>query len=262
MVLNFVNRNDIKNVGDYWSSPLHYYRDRLIEVGHSALHYDIKKFAKKHTRNQDPLILGGGGLLGNSVFTSRLEAIGKGNSEFKVIWSAGDHSLEENIKFLINQCNQFDLYGIRDYISGYEEYWVPCVSCMHPLFDKYKNSSADVEAVYFLHKDKPLPDNVLEKFPGEVLTNETNDLDKVLSFLSRAEYIFTNSYHGVYWSQLLGKKVITNPWNIKFQLMKYKPVFAEYDNWYTLMHSATKYDILDECRERNNKFFNKIMDRI
>lgn len=211
-----------------------------------------------------PLIIGGGGLIGEKKFDAALRSIANENqSKLKVLWSPGDNvSKPEEPRDFLNYIYKFDLVGIRDYIKGHENIWVPCVSCKSNLFDKYYNYKQRNEVVYFEHLYKPISREIIKNFPGPVMTNNGKDFEGVIAFLASANYVFTNSYHGAYWAQLLGKKVISNSWSSKFKNMKHPVVIGEQKQWHTIMNTAKSYDIIDEYRKTNDNFFNKIKERI
>jgi exopolysaccharide biosynthesis predicted pyruvyltransferase EpsI len=66
------------------------------------------------------------------------------------------------------------------------------------------------EMVVYEHKDFPIPAD----FPK---LNNRAELEDVVQLLGGAEYVLTNSYHGLYWSVLLGRKVILyKPFSSRF----------------------------------------------
>jgi len=94
------------------------------------------------------------------------------------------------------------------------------------------------------------------------MTNNGYDLESVIQFLSTGEFVITNSYHGAYWAQLLGRKVISSSWSTKFLNMKHQVILANPNEWYSKMDQATSYDILEEYRDCNDKFFKKIVQAL
>lgn len=261
MKITFAHRLDRNNVGDYWCSPIHYYRNNLP---YYTDHLEIKKIKSKMLDNFDPIIVGGGGLIGEIKFDQRLREIAESHkSKLKVLWGVGDNvtRTKEKTDFL-SYIYKYDLIGIRDYIKGHESIWVPCVSCKSDLFDKYNDSKVRNEVVYFEHLYNPISREIIKNYPGPVMTNNGSDFEGVIQFLSSTRYVFTNSYHGAYWAQLLGKKVITNSWSTKFLNMKHSTVIAAPKEWHSKMNEAKTYDILQEYRNKNDEFFNKIKERL
>lgn len=252
-MIDFVHRYDNKNVGDYWCSPITYYNFE------NSNRYDIKKYVKKHIQSNNKVILGGGGLLGDNIFTPLIKKI-TNKPVTKIVWSAGDNSPNENLSLLLSQIKKFNLVGIRDYIKGYEDLWVPCVSCKSDLFDKYLNANVTEDFVYYIHKDRAVSQETLKKYPGKILTNQTIDFETVIKFLSSANTVYTNTYHGVYWAQLLKKQVVAQQWSTKFKYMKYVPRIVDSADWHSTNIKTETYDILNEYRNKNDIFFNKVLD--
>lgn len=262
MKLTFSHRIDTNNVGDYWSCPLSYYQEYLS--AHITERLEIKKIKPRIYNQTNPLIIGGGGLIGETKFDAILRSIlNSHQSKLKVIWAAGDNvsKAHEPTDFL-SYIFKFDLVGIRDYIKGYEQYWLPCVSCKSPLFDKYKNTNPRNEIVYFQHLYKPFNQEIIRNKPGPLMTNNGTDLESVLQFLSTGEYVITNSYHGAYWAQLLGKKVISSAWSSKFKNFRDPIVLSDPKDWYSNLTKAKSYDILEEYREHNDVFFQKFLNKL
>lgn len=251
---------DKNNVGDYWSSPIHYYSEYLSH--HESNKTEIKKIKGKLYNNISPIVIGGGGLIGEIKFDAILRSVLKNHkSKLKVIWGAGDNVSRPNESTdFLNYIFDFDLVGIRDYIKGYENYWLPCVSCKSNLFDKYRVTKPRNEIVYFQHLYKPFNQEIIKNFPGPLMTNNGTDLESVLQFLSSGEYVITNSYHGAYWAQLLGKKVLASSWSSKFKNFRDPIVLSEPKDWYANLAKAKSHDILEEYRERNDLFFQKFLN--
>lgn len=104
------------------------------------------------------------------------------------------------------------------------------------------------------------------------ITKKKNALEKAIKFLSEAEYIITNSFHGAYWATLLNRKVIVLPFskdgNIKFSdkflTLKYKPVYIDsfegIENFLEekLKEAKNYKDALKDARTRNIEFYKKV----
>jgi len=256
----FSHRIDTNNVGDYWSCPILYYQQYLPNY-FEAEKFEIKKVKEKQLTNTSPLIIGGGGLIGEPKFDKILRNVAENHSsKLKVLWGVGDNETSKEKKDFLEYIFKYDIVGIRDYLKGYEDYWVPCVSCKSDLFDKYKGITPRNEIVYYQHLYRPLPQEIIKQRPGPMMTNNGFDFESVIAFLSQGEYVITNSYHGAYWAMLLGKKVIASSWSTKFLNMKHKPVLANPKDWFNLLPNARSFDILDEYRNKNDKFFQKIIN--
>ncbi len=219
----------------------------------------------------------------NATQRKKLIALGIGQQIY--VWKKGKLFLREITDEAINSFDysyleKFDLVGIRDFsISGYD--WLPCASCMHKSF--YKKREIKHEFVVFSHKKFLLN---IENFPR--MTNECNDIEKVLDFLGSGDTVLTSSYHGVYWATLLGRKVLAFPFSSKFYTLKYKPsmypvemwfkknksfidklnfryknkfCFPSADGWQSLLKDCQSYpESLEECRHKNQLYYSKVME--
>ena len=88
------------------------------------------------------------------------------------------------------------------------------------------------------------------------MVNTGQNIEQILTFLGSAETVVTNTYHGVYWATLLGRKVVCIPWGTKFSMFKHPPTFANETNWHEKIEEAKSYPrALKECRTANTDFF-------
>lgn len=274
---------DPKNVGDLISSPTQYFDF----PGYTTEQLDIRHLDPEYVRGKH-IIVGGGGLL-YTPFLNNISKLVKAEERGKLIaWGIGQqiyHELNpEKFKAFDYPLylNGFDLTGIRDFECGYD--WVPCASCMHPAFDQSREIKHDF--VVFSHKKFQLK---IDGFPR--MTNEVNDLEKVLDFLGSGETILTSSYHGAYWGTLLGRKVLTFPFSSKFCTLKYQPgvypvrkwrqvtqsfflfkkLIYQYryknkyscniDDWQQALKDCQSYpDILQASRQRNQWYYSRVLD--
>lgn len=126
-----------------------------------------------------------------------------------VLWGVGQnhHSSDDDIGTLINY-SSIKLIGIREYGIGSfpNALFVPCVSCMHPLFNKNYNVIEDIVVVE--HKCYPI-----NEFDYAKISNDSS-MEKILEFIGQANVIITNSYHAAYWATLLEKKCC---YTVRFQ---------------------------------------------
>ena len=112
---------------------------------------------------------------------------------------------------------------------------------------------------YIVITDNNSKEEELKKY--DQITNK-DCLDKIIRFIGESEYIVTNTYHMYYWATLLKKKVILfGEFSSKFDNLKYPPVrytgVIEED-----LKNATVYeDALEESREKNREFLEKITER-
>jgi hypothetical protein len=217
---------DNTNIGDLHSAPSHYFDFPGFQVENR----DIRQINRETIRSfqNQHIIIGGGGLASNRFLDAFTQIqLAKSNHKL-IIWGIGQQDYSStNVnnaeRFNYEPFTQgFDLVGIRD--SHYLDYWVPCVSCMHPSFDK--KYEIEHEFVVFSHKKFQID------FPGfPHMKNSSQNLDEILNFLGSGETILTSSYHGAYWGTLLGRKVLSFPFNSKFYTFKHLPAIYPVSKW-------------------------------
>lgn len=265
-------RVDKTNIGDWYSSPNHYF-PLNAEIT------DIWQLPVSYVPKYKNVIYGGGGLVGQMrPMTPVLYTLKqKGYNQFA--WGLGDHSfisLDEQTQFIPQlsvvypaYLRFFDLIGIRDYYKDLinalpQISWVPCVSCMDKLFDNKYDIKHDF--VFYTHKTLPL--NIVygmspETFQCPIMDNQETDLRKVIEFLGSGDTIITSSYHGAYWGLMLGRKVIAFPWCSKFYGLKTHPFFCKPQEWYQNKDKGIQdLNLLSDAREANIKYFEKIQEFI
>lgn len=248
MSVKFVCRFSSKNIGDANCSPLLYYDfmdyvDGTVKIDHKNI--------KEYKFNKNTTYIVGGGLFIKGNFKNIIQY------KNLVAWGIGIRKyIERPNKQIFDSFNN-TLIGIRDYDKNGPYHWVPCPSCKHSAFNK-KYEVTEEYAIYE-HHSKPL-NKLFLKYNFPIMTNVNNTMENVIEFLGSAESIITNSYHGMYWATLLGKKVyVLNELNSKIKTFKYEPVycnslddvFSGFASYYT--------GVLDECREINDNFYKKVL---
>ncbi|APY09184.1 hypothetical protein BWZ20_13115 [Winogradskyella sp. J14-2] len=261
-----LHRIDRNNVGDFYCAP-HLYFDVL--KGKSLDIFDYKVDDKNVTANfikkisNNSLIIGGGGLLNRSGFSKQMKMFEKLTDKNKkiVLWGLGHNrkdpsTFNKNVAYNI-KTSKFGLVGTRDYSMPGE--YVPCVSCMHNIFDKNYTSTQETGIIF--HKDTLKKNNLLKRLENYPTSSNTTNLEEMVGFIGKSETIITDSYHAMYWSMLLNKKVIAIPNSSKFYDFKYKPVFSSFDNFENDIKKGQSYSgILEECREINHNFAHKVFN--
>jgi hypothetical protein len=156
--------------------------------------------------------------------------------------------------------NDLNLVGVREYgrEKGVDKaHYVPCPSCMSHLFDKSYNETMEFGFYVHGHFDMAVPEGV----PS--LNNRAQTLEEAIQFLASAETIVTNSFHGTYWSLLLGKKVVCVPFSSKFYGFMCPPEYCLDGDWKLAAKSAKRYtEYLGDCRERNITFDRRVKSMI
>ncbi|WP_304132979.1 polysaccharide pyruvyl transferase family protein [Mesonia mobilis] len=261
-----IHRYNLNNVGDLFCGPHHYFK----ELENS--HLDILGFRKisKNKRLQwsekisnNALIIGGGGLLNIRHFERQMKLFEqlKAKGKKTILWGLGhnDPKLKHvgNPKSYNINIKNFNLVGTRDYSMPGE--YVPCVSCLHPIFDKDYTETRETGIII---TNSSLKDtSILEKFKNYPSTSNTTTLSEMINFIGNSATVVTDSYHAMYWAILLGKKTVSIPVTSKFYDFKYKSVISSYENFEEDLYKAQSYSgVLEECREINLNFAEKVFD--
>ena len=254
---------DLRNAGDFYCGPHHYFKElngRELDIsGYKDANQDVLDHYHDSIVNNS-IILGGGGLLNRPSFNKPIKMIEELSNRGKktVLWGLGHNEKDKSTFGKVTSYNvdtsKFGLVGVRDYDMGEE--WVPCASCLHPIMDTKLTVENEVGLIY--HK-KTLKNkrilNSLKDFPS---TSNTTSIEEIINFISKSDTIVTDSYHAMYWSMLLDKKVVALPNSSKFYSFKYKPTFSDFENFKSDLKKAQRHTgILEECKEINLKFAEK-----
>lgn len=261
-----IHRHDPNNVGDYYCAPHLYFEelhDKFLDIN------GIRKVSlkeRKHWIDQvthQSLIIGGGGLLNLRHFDAQMKLFEQLHAHGKktILWGPGHNDTNRSlfgkeVTYNINLKN-FGLSGVRDYSR--KEHYVPCVSCLHPIFDTSFEETREVGVLFGKKssQDEQLR-RQLEKF--ETTSNTTN-LEAMVSFIGTSKIVVTDSYHAMYWAILLNKKVLAVPTTTKFFDFKYPALITNYENFESELKNAPSYTgVLDECREINRTFAEKVFN--
>ncbi len=257
---------DTDNVGDLFCAP-HNYFEKLKNTGVDLRDY----YVTNNNRNEEyindllqkQLIIGGGGLLNRNAFQFAMDLFENLAERGKktVLWGLGHNSKNPSefgkITSYTTDVSKFGLVGTRDYSMPGE--YLPCVSCMHEVFDK--DYSIQDELGIIFHRDTFQKNDLVNQFDAFPCTSNTTDLEELIQFIGSKDSVITDSYHAMYWSMLLGKKVAVVPNSSKFYDFKYKPVFTNFENALTDIKKADSYSgILEECRTLNTAFYEKAAD--
>lgn len=240
-----VHHRDADNVGDEYCSPHHY------------LYFSNLRTAsfRKVSLPPDLLLLGGGNVFDAAKrYTVRESFSG---ATHRVAWGIGLPQRGRRDDQVTELASQFSLFSTRN--SEWEDVYpfVPCASCLAPGFDNDVEITNDV--VFFLHRRKT-PVDFIASLDRPYLMNTSNSIESVIAFLASAETVVTNSYHGTYWGQLLGRKVVCIPYGRKFETFRNRPTYATFETWEQELETATRYPSdLTEYRERNMSFLDDVL---
>lgn len=251
----FVNAKNPKNTGDMFSSPYLYFKKYFDKF--DVYHVDIADFEEYNPpelSKQDVVIFGGGALMDwHTVWNKRINDLSKRCKS--VFWGVGLNEnnqleIEENIDF-----SNIDLIGLRDYDAIN---YVPCSSCLLPLEIEFPIKR---EVGAFLHYE-----GTNSKFNHLDSISNSAPVEDIIKFIGESEKILTNSFHGCYWSQLMGKKVVKinsmdgidkHSSSVRFDKMKHVPIFRNENDF----KGCEVYpDFLEESRKLNIDFFKQIQE--
>ena len=251
MILELHNKSK-KNSGDFFCNPSRYFNFPNVQS---------KRLNARHTVKNKTLVLGGGGLI-HKHWVNSIESLLDQQPKQTVLWGIGHNSkgFNENYIYYPKWLDRCQLIGIRDWIEGYQHYYLPDVTCMHSAFDKSYEEKHDVVFYIRARKHELLKQDTRANSPI-VLKNSERDFFKIIEFLGSAKTIVTDSYHGTYWGQLLGKNVKTYAWGVKFLNMRHKVNFIDdLDNWKNSKSHIADSDFLEESRNFNNNFYTKFLN--
>lgn len=194
----------------------------------------------------DGILVGGGGVLHPDQYEQMcfLPTL----SSNLIGWGIGANTHDTSEITYPTYFAQYRLLGVRDWGQGYD--WVPCPSCMSAVFDRPVEIERDVGV--YQHASFPIS----TEFPTR---DNTSDFDEAIAFLGSCATVITNSYHGVYWATLLGRKVICLPFSSRFYGFRHPPVLcADLRDWQT--HRPEVYpEALHQCRDANARFYQRVL---
>lgn len=265
-----IYRIDTSNLGDLFSSPSLY----CDYLKNDSIRLDIKSVMGGGVSESSinpfdlgagTLIIGGGGLLSNNYFAKEIDFLANYSAtNLKIIWGAGQnayevHAFKDIYKSELQDLSGFDLVGLRDYPTKYQ--WVPCASCLHPIF-KEQDISPVNDVVSYLHHDSVMNVDLLNDLPN-VMFNDNSDFRAVINHIKSGSTLITNSYHGAYWAQLLRRKVIAFPTSSKMYHFRFPVPICSPEEWRrNLILGYVADEALDSSIEANLNFSRKVFDSI
>lgn len=231
-----------KNWGDLACCP----KDYFNLDGEKQDIYHISDFS-------EPIILGGGGLLHNTI-SNTIKTITEKKQSKLILWGAGINIHGQQTVTYPDFLTAFDFLGLRDWNNPYS--YVPCVSCMHPSFNN--KMIPEFDYVVYEHYDYSIN---IDGSKRSNIKDDNENFEDIIKFLQRGETIITNSYHGAYWGLLLGRKIlIWEPFSNKFFGFKPPTTYCNRNNWKSMLKNVknSHFNYLEECRELNIIFLKTI----
>lgn len=231
------------NIGDRMCGPAQYFWP--TETMNVGFIYELS--ADEHA------ILGGGQVFGQiAKYTEKCASVRHGSL---VAWGVGLPVKGKEDALVRAVASRFAMFGARNYEWKDELRFVPCPSCMSGLFDNAQSPTHEV-VVYSHRRKTPLLAQETE-FPS--LTNNDQNAADVIAFIASGETVVTSSYHGVYWAQLLGRKVICVPYSNKFSTLQHQPKISSTETWRSdLKYASQAEPLLEEYRCINRNFASEV----
>lgn len=239
----FVHVTATKNVGDLMSGPHHYFPfDGDVEV------HDVHALPAGHW---DAVVFGGGAvgaMLSKPPVRRWLAGVRR-----RVAWGVG-RTVPGATGPQPVPVNEFNLYGTREWPPSEGQRFVPCVSCVHPLFNRRSHPCR--EAVLFY--------NARKKTPAVDLPALGNDkpLHDVVEHLLSGRVVVTNSYHGAYWAMLLNRPaIVVGAYSSKFTCYPWPIPVRTDTRWRdSLPDAAPEPTALAMCRTLNEGFYQRVKE--
>ena len=254
-----VGQMDQRFVGDYSSNPFLYFPMPLADLKGANLRFERTELgieeAIEARKTADAIVVAGGEILNEPDRAEDIE-FWTDQPVPLIAWGAGTshaHAAKPEPEEL-QQLKSFALIGLRDFETGFP--WVPCASCMHPLF----NESSEGKGVAFcltqeLRASPEALAAIVAEAPDAPITYSDHPLEEQIEVLRKAEIVVTNSYHSAYWATLLGKRVIAVGGERCMSGLKHPPSVADGSFWKASTDRTIRYpEALEECREANIDF--------
>jgi hypothetical protein len=153
--------------------------------------------------------------------------------------------------------NRFKFISVRDYNHWSGLPYVPCPSVLR--FDRVEaERTAPVRRIGIIEHHKFR----ISGFRYDKINNSYK-IESIIKFVLQSGVIITNSYHIIYFCQLLGKRVICiNKFSDKFDYFKYKPVFYSGDLEGDVLRTQTRECFKEEAVKLNTEYFKKTREFI
>lgn len=235
-----------KNTGDNQCDPLDYY-----QIPGERLRVSINTPMPKFTK-EDAVIIGGGGLLdySNEWNTKIRQAFLEAGRV--VIWGAGQNRHYDNSKLKpLNLQPNSGLIGVRD--DGGSLDYLPCPSCANAVFDVPVDSCCTNLPLLIHHTGRPRIEYCNQ------IDNSASMAD-IIGAIRRHRFIISETYHGTYWSMLLGRRVVVlRPFSSRFDRLGV-PFSTSIEPAVCILYGMNEPDaLLTRARELNHKFHLRVL---
>lgn len=242
----FICKFKTENTGDLEICPYDYFPEYFNQYIVQKVDNDYLQYL--HFK-QSVFILGGGGLINqNDNWNNGINKLIE-NKNIVIGWGIGFNQHKGKTLNSEVNLNDFTLLGIRDFNIGYP--YLPCISCLKKELTIKSKIERKIGCIIHYH-------NTELKFDYPTMYNN-QPFEDIIKFISESEVIITNTYHIMYWSTLMNKKVILfNPFSNKFDNFKFKPVKYTGNLEEDIKKSQNYPEAIDECKKLNLAFFEKV----
>lgn len=249
--MHFLSRLMTRNLGDRVSSPALY-----LPWTNGVTPTKIEDILMVPPGPRADVIVGGGGWLRHEVLAGLAPRVRR-----LVLWGVGENVFDDDDRPRAVPYGPRVLLGVRDWpvpsdlgVPSDQVRWVPCASCLHPAFSEPVSNPVR-EIVVYDHYERPL-EAWRQMFPS-ASNADFPDVRGVLRYLASGAIVVTNSYHGLYWATLLGRRVVVVPYASRFRHFRYLPTMLEpgATGFQDVPATLVYRDALAECRAANLEFF-------
>ncbi len=246
----FKHHRNTTNIGDRSCSPY----DAFWKDDSGATAMDFSEPTPSGVR---AVIFGGG-----QIMRGIEKRLGENDRLSPLLVSWGVGTRHRVLSYLVYRrgFRSMDLVGSRDW--GDRRFtFVPCASCMSPLFDA--PAPPEHEVVMFLHRWKTDKDSIDIPTGYPVAYNDVATMQDAIRHIGSGATVVSNSYHGVYWALLLGRRVLCLPFSNKFMHYRNPPGYSTPDDWTkSLKRAKASTEMLGLCREANLGFARIVKSRL
>jgi hypothetical protein len=252
----FRHLRDTDNIGDRWCSPY----DHLVWSGIPGIRVEADDL-RKPGADYDIGIFGGGKIMRE---LAKSPAVRSGGGRVNIAWGLSTVQRNPLSIAYFRARRRLDLIGSRDWdgvggAGGCD--WVPCASSEHRFFDAPPTPTHST--VFYGHFSKSAKMGVVIPEALPTRTNHGASLEEALQFIASGETVVSNSYHGVFWALLMGRRVLCLPFSNKFSMFRLPPGYSTATSWSRdLAMAQAQPELLSICRDATARFRQKVLDII
>ncbi|MEJ8561185.1 hypothetical protein QTO30_08090 [Yoonia sp. GPGPB17] len=248
MKLHFQHLRRTDNIGDQACSPYDYF-----DWGDAT----VSDLRDNDTPAYDIGVYGGGKIFrGLATYAG----VRQPKSALNIAWGVSTvQSFPISMRYMQAR-RRMSIVGSRDYGDTRFRY-APCASCMSQIFDAPPAPEHNV--VFYAHAGKTSKMGITIPNDIPVTDNHAASLQQALAFIASGKIVISNSYHGVYWGLLMGRKVLCLPFSNKFGGYRLPPHYATAKNWQNEIRNAVAQpDMLGLVRAATLDFKAMVDDHI